>query len=408
MKTLLSAVLLSMCLFMTACSKSGGSGGSTPITTPAVVPSISITNVNQVRDTTATSNFTFAVILSSSTTDTVKVNYATVDSSAFAGKDYTAVSGTLVFAPGTTLGVVNVPVLSNNLRAANQVFYVLLSKPVNATITGNGEGVGTIQNLGNNLGTDTSGYSTPASYAGYNLLWSDEFTEASVNTNYWNYDIGNSGWGNNELECYTSSSNNSFISNGCLVISALQQPIVYNGISSNYTSARLNTSGKFSFQYGRMDIRAKLPVAPGMWPALWMLGSNFSTAGWPACGETDLMELVGSNPKQVTGSIHWQMAGSSGEGTINNTYNLTGTDFSQKFHVFTLIWQLNQIQMYVDDILYMTANSSNITSGSWPFNQPQFLIFNVAVGGNWPGPPTGATIFPQNMYIDYVRVFQPK
>jgi beta-glucanase (GH16 family) len=139
-----------------------------------------------------------------------------------------------------------------------------------------------------------------------------------------------------------------------------------------------------------------------------MLGNNFSSAGWPGCGETDLMELIGTNPNLITGSVHWLM-GNGSEGTINNTYTLpAGTDFSQKFHVFSLIWQVNQIQMYVDDILYMTASSSSISSGNWPFNQPQFLIFNVAVGGNWPGSPSASTVFPQNMFVDYVRVFQPK
>jgi beta-glucanase (GH16 family) len=397
-----------ICITLSYCSKSGGSSPVTPVT-PIVVPSITINNVTQARDTSGSpTNFTFAVILSASTTDTVKVSYTTIDSSAFAGTDYTAVSGTLVFNPGNTVSVINVPVISNNLRAANQVFHVQLSNPLHATVTGMGTGTGIIENLGNNLGTDSSGYTTPASYVGYNLLWSDEFNEAAINTNVWGYDLGNGGWGNAELECYTNSSNNSFISNGCLIIQARKESAIYNGVASNYTSARLNTAGKFSFQYGRMDIRAKLPVATGLWPALWMLGNNFSSAGWPGCGETDLMELIGTNPNLITGSVHWLM-GNGSEGTSNNTYTLpAGTDFSQKFHVFSLIWQANQIQMYVDDILYMTASSSSISSGNWPFNQPQFLIFNVAVGGNWPGSPSASTVFPQNMFVDYVRVFQPK
>lgn len=386
-----------------SCSKSGSGGGSQQPKTPAVIPAISINNVTQVRDTSVSSSYTFAVTLNQQTTDTVMVNYTTADSSAFAGKDYTAASGTLTFLPGSSVGVIRVSVAPSNLRAANSVFLVRLSGPVNGTLT-TASGDGIIENQGNNLGSDTTGYQTPVSYVGYKQLWSDEFNESTVNTNYWQYDLGNGGWGNNELECYTDS--NAIVANGYLQIQAKKQTVVYNGVTSNYTSTRMNTAGKFSFQYGRVDIRAKLPVQPGMWPALWFLGNDFGTAGWPGCGETDLMELVGSNPHLVTGSIHWLQANNA-EGTLNNTYTLpNGADFSQKFHVFSLVWTPTQISMYVDDLLYMTESSTSISSGTWPFNQPQFLIFNVAVGGDWPGPPTAQTTFPESMYVDYVRVFQ--
>jgi beta-glucanase (GH16 family) len=389
-------------IFALACQKSGSGGGGQQKTS-AVVPTITINNVTQVRDTNATSTYTFAVSLSQQTTDTVTVQYQTADSSAFAGKDYTAASGILVFTPGNSVQALKVPVTSSNLRSANTIFLVKLSNPANGTLA-TAEGDGIIENQGYNLGSDTTGYQTPTSYVGYKSIFSDEFTESAVNSNFWQYDLGNGGWGNNELECYTDS-NTSFV-NGYLVIQAKQQTVNYGGVASNYTSTRMNTAGKFSFQYGRVDIRAKLPVEPGMWPALWFLGNDFGTAGWPGCGETDLMELVGSNPHLVTGSIHWLEAGSQ-EGTLNNTYILpNGADYSQKFHVFSLVWTPTQITMYVDDMPYMTESSTSISSGTWPFNQPQFLIMNVAVGGDWPGPPTSATVFPQNMYVDYVRVFQ--
>jgi beta-glucanase (GH16 family) len=384
-----------------SCHKSGSGGGSRQ-NTPNL-PTISIDNVNQVRDTSAANTYIFAVTLSQQTTDTVTVNYATADSSAFAGQDYTATSGTLTFLPGNAAANINVQVTPGNLRAANTIFLVRLSNPVNGTLN-TPEGDGIIRNQGNNLGQDTTGYQTPTSYVGYKLLWSDEFNGSSVNTNYWEYDLGNGGWGNNELECYTDS--NATVANGYLQIQAKQENVVYLGVPSQYTSSRMNTNGKFSFQYGRVDIRARLPVQPGMWPALWFLGSNYGTVGWPACGETDLMELVGSNPDQVVGSIHW-LQGNGQEGTLNNNYTLPGgADYSQKFHVFSLIWTAAQITMYVDDLPYMTASSSSIFSGTWPFDVPQFLIFNVAVGGDWPGPPTAQTVFPQSMYVDYVRVFQ--
>jgi beta-glucanase (GH16 family) len=390
-------------LLVLSCSKSGSSNGGGQQKTPAPIPTITINNVTQVRDTAVASTYTFAVTLSQQTTDTVTVNYATADSSAFANTDYTPSTGTLTFLPGNSVGVVKVTVKPSNLRAANSIFLVKLTNPVNSTLS-TAEGDGIIENQGNNLGSDTTGYQTPSSYVGYKLLWSDEFNESTVNTNYWQYDLGNGGWGNQELECYTDS--NATIVNGYLQIQAKQQNVTYNGVASNYTSTRMNTAGKFSFEYGRVDIRAKLPVAPGMWPALWFLGNNFGTAGWPRCGETDLMELVGSNPHLVTGSIHWLEANGN-EGTLNNTYTLPGgADYSQKFHVFSLVWTRTQITMYVDDIPYMSESSTSISSGTWPFDQPQFLIMNVAVGGNWPGSPTAQTIFPQSMYVDYVRVFQ--
>jgi beta-glucanase (GH16 family) len=142
-----------------------------------------------------------------------------------------------------------------------------------------------------------------------------------------------------------------------------------------------------------------------MWPALWMLGSNISSVPWPGCGETDIMELVGSNPQQVVGSLHWQQQGGS-EGTYNNNYSLSGQDFSQQFHVFSIIWANNSVQFLVDDHVYVNGGLSNVTSGTYPFNSPFFFIFNVAVGGDWPGPPDGTTVFPQRMFVDYVRVFQ--
>lgn len=395
-------ICLAGALFALSCSKSGSNGGGQS-KTPALIPTIGINSITQVRDTSNASTYTFAVTLSQQTTDTVSVTYATADSSAFAGQDYTAASGTLTFTPGNSVGVIKVTVTPSNLRSANTIFLVKLSNPVNGTLS-TPEGDGIIENQGNNLGSDTTGYQTPTSYVGYKLLWSDEFNESTVNTNYWQYDLGNGGWGNNELECYTDS--NATVANGYLQIQAKQQTVVYNGATSNYTSTRMNTAGKFSFMYGRVDIRAKLPVAPGMWPALWFLGNDFGTAGWPACGETDLMELVGSDSHLVTGSIHW-LEGNGQEGTLNNTYTLpNGADYSQKFHVFSLVWTAAQITMYVDDIPYMSESNTSISSGTWPFNQTQFMIFNVAVGGDWPGSPTAQTVFPQSMYVDYVRVFQ--
>ncbi len=385
-------------LFSYSCSK----GGDTQVTPPTnTLPVLTVTDISQVRDNKLTTNFRFFISLDKVSASTITVAYATAAGTAVADKDFTSVSGTLTIPANQSLAYIDVPVKGDSLRQPDQTFFLQLSNPTNSTIGGTGKATATIVSNGTYYPTDSAGYTSPLSYPGYTLVWSDEFNGSSVNTNDWNFEIGGNGWGNHELEYYTNSSNNAYISNGNLIIEARKETIG----SNNYTSARMTTSGKHSFKYGRIDMRAKLPVAPGLWPALWMLGSNISSVGWPACGETDIMELIGSAPNKVVGSIHWAQANGS-SGTVNNSYSLTNADFSQQFHVFSLIWKENYIQILVDGIAYMTATNASISSGVWPFNSPSFLIFNVAVGGDWPGSPTSATIFPQRMFVDYVRVFQ--
>jgi len=382
---------------LAACSKSSKGGA----TSTGNQPSASVSGVTQDRPA-QTGPFQFYINLSAASQQSVTLSYATADGTAKAGTDYTAASGTVTIPAGQTETYVNVQITGDSLRQPNQTFFLNLSTPVNCTI-GTSQATATIVNSDlTYLPTDTTGYTTPASYPGYQLLWSDEFNGNTLNTQNWTFDIGNnSGWGNQELEYYTSRVNNVFVSAGKLIIEADQES--YQG--SNYTSARIKTEGIQQFTYGRIDIRAKLPVAHGMWPALWMLGSNISTVPWPGCGETDIMELVGSNPSQVTGSMHWQQSNGS-EGTYNNNYDLSSGDFSQQFHVFSLLWQHDSVQFYVDDNLYVNGSIANVTSGAYPFNLPFFFIFNVAVGGDWPGPPDNTTIFPQRMFVDYVRVFE--
>ena len=238
-------------------------------------------------------------------------------------------------------------------------------------------------------------------YPGYKLVWQDEFNGTELSSADWNYETGGSGWGNNELEYYTSGNKNAYLLNGNLVIEAKKEDMG----DRNYTSARITTAGKREFKYGRIDIRARLPVQTGMWPALWMLGNDIGSKGWPYCGEIDIMELVGKNPKQVVGSFHWKNDDAS-EGTINNRYDLTTGDFSQDFHLYSLVWGKDQYQILIDNKVYVTAKASDIKAAYNPFNHPFYLIFNVAVGGDWPGSPDGSTSFPQKMLVDYVRVYQ--
>lgn len=395
--TVIKSPFYFLLLGLAACSKGAGGGGSA-----GPLPSAGVSNVTADRPVQA-GPFRFYIDLNGPGKQAVTVNYATMDGTAKAGKDYTAASGTATIPAGQTETYVDVQVTGDSLRQADQIFYLQLSVPVNCTI-GGPQAVATIVNSDLlYLPTDTTGYTTPASYPGYQLAWSDEFNGNVLSPQNWTFDIGNNnGWGNQELEYYTSSTNNAFVSSGNLIIEARQES--NNGF--NYSSARLKTEGIQQFTYGRIDIRAKLPVAHGMWPALWMLGSNIGSVPWPGCGETDIMELVGSNPARVTGSMHWQQSGGS-EGTFNNNYLLSTGDFSQQFHVFSLLWQHDSVQFFVDDNLYVNGNSSDVTSGNYPFNLPFFFIFNVAVGGNFPGPPDNTTNFPQRMFVDYVRVFQP-
>jgi len=253
---------------------------------------------------------------------------------------------------------------------------------------------------GTTSGAPTTGYSTPLSYANYSLVWNDEFNGTTLSSD-WTFDIGtgSGGWGNNELQYYTNQ--NYLVDNGFLEITAKNQ--AFN--SQLYTSTRLKTQGIKSWKYGRIDIRAALPYGQGIWPALWMLGDNISTVGWPACGEIDIMELVGgsgANDRTVYGTGHWSDNGTHAQQGGNKV--LPSGKFSDEFHVFSILWNQNSITWLVDDVPYNTLNTT--LAGLSEFQEKFFLIFNVAVGGNWPGNPDGTTVFPQTMYVDYVRVFQ--
>jgi beta-glucanase (GH16 family) len=253
-----------------------------------------------------------------------------------------------------------------------------------------------------NLETNVSvgeGYSTPIEYDGYKLIWNDEFTGNSINTNNWVFETGTGswGWGNNELQYYRTE--NAWVSDDVLTIEARRES--YQG--SSFTSARMKTQGKFSFKYGRVDIRALLPKGQGIWPALWMLGSNFSSVGWPACGEIDIMEMIGGSGRENTvhGTVHWD---NNGHASAGNGYTLSSGTFADEYHVFSIIWDDTLIKWYVNDVKFYEINIT--PTHMTEFHLPHFFIFNVAVGGNWPGSPDATTIFPQQMRVDYIRVFQ--
>ncbi|WP_036961472.1 glycoside hydrolase family 16 protein [Promicromonospora kroppenstedtii] len=234
------------------------------------------------------------------------------------------------------------------------------------------------------------------------LTWSDEFNGAAgsaPNAANWNHETGAGGWGNNELQNYVNSRQNSALDgNGNLVITARQDG------SGGYTSARLTTKGKVQPQYGRLEARIKIPRGQGIWPAFWMLGGQFPGTPWPNSGEIDIMENIGREPHLVHGTLHGP--GYSGGNPITGQYmHPQGWSFADDFHTFAVDWSPNSITWLVDGNAYQTFTPANTGGNPWVFNQPFFFILNVAVGGNWPGYPDGSTQFPQQMIVDYVRVY---
>ncbi|MFM7644359.1 MAG: family 16 glycosylhydrolase [Sphingomonadales bacterium] len=251
-----------------------------------------------------------------------------------------------------------------------------------------------------NTGAPTSGFISPLTYPNMSLVWQDEFNGASLSSD-WTYDIGTGswGWGNNELQYYKQD--NAVVADGILTITAKNE----NFNSSNYTSSRIKTQGIKSWKYGRIDVRAALPYGQGIWPAIWMLGDNITSAGWPACGEIDIMELIGgagANDRTVHGTVHWSNNGTHAQ--YGGSKTLPSGKFADNFHVFSITWDANSIHWLLDNVEYHSIDTSPADMAE--FREKFFIIMNVAVGGNWPGSPDASTVFPQKMYVDYVRVFQ--
>jgi beta-glucanase (GH16 family) len=243
----------------------------------------------------------------------------------------------------------------------------------------------------------------------WSLVWSDEFngpSGAAVDATKWTPEVGGWGWGNNELEYYTTRTDNAYQSGGSLVIKAIKEH--YTGsdnVTREYTSARLITKNKFAPQYGRFEARIKLPYGQGIWPAFWLLGSNIDTVNWPTCGEVDIMENLGKEPSMIHGTIHGP--GYSGGGGPTASYTLANNQhFSDSFHTFAVEWEPSVVRWYCDGILYKTRTPADVPGKTWAFDHQFFIILNLAVGGDWPGSPDGTTVFPQTMLVDYVRVYQ--
>ena len=254
--------------------------------------------------------------------------------------------------------------------------------------------------LGSSPIIPSTGATSPLTYAGKTLVWQDEFNGTALNAANWKFETGTgtNGWGNNELQYYREE--NTQVDNGYLIITAKKES--FQG--SNYTSSRIVTSGKKSFKYGRIDIRAALPEGQGIWPALWMLGSNFSTAGWPQCGEIDIMEMVGGSgrEKTVLGTAHWDNSGTPA--SFSGNKSLSSGKLGDEFHVYSIAWTSSSSIWYLDHVQYHIIDIT--PAGLSEFQKEFFFIFNLAVGGALPGSPDGTTVFPQQLIVDYVRVFQ--
>ncbi len=248
--------------------------------------------------------------------------------------------------------------------------------------------------------------------ANWNLIWSDEFEQDDIDNQKWNKLRWRPGWVNNEQQAYTDRDTNIFIRDGKLIVRALIEPGYvdndYTGSEYNtdFTSGRLNTSGKYSWKYGKFEIKSKLPKGRGSWPAIWMLGSNIGTIGWPDCGEIDIMEHVGYDEGNIHGSIH-----TADYNHMNGTQRSGGIEVqtvTDSFHIYTLEWDSTYIRFMVDNTPYFFVyNDSNGDQDKWPFNRNHYLIINLAIGGDWGGVQgIDQTQFPMEMEIDYVRVYK--
>ncbi len=366
---MLSAFLLSG-LFMCGCGGSGGSSASIATSPPTAAPTIA-----------ATPTQNGAVIVTLKSTTAGATVYYTVDNSA--------------------------------PTSSSQVYEAPFLVAANLTV----KAIATAQGSTSSVTTQVFAPNIPPS----TLVWSDEFnstgSKSQPNPQIWTYDTGNSGFGNHELENYcawgsnaapcTAASPSAYVGTDGYLHIAAQQPSP--GV---YTSARMKTQGLFSFQYGRFEVRAQVPEAQGFWPAAWLLGNNITTVDWPACGEQDVLERVNAakSPDWNEGSVHGiGFTGNIGLGTV---YNFPGGQTAAGWHTYGMIWTKGSVAYYVDDpghpyVTYSTSNLNGLVGAVWPFDtgQSSFILLNLAIGGDWPGPPNSATPFPSEMLVDYVRVY---
>lgn len=242
---------------------------------------------------------------------------------------------------------------------------------------------------------------------GWALVWNDEFNGSSIDAAKWNHEVNASGGGNNELQYYTQRKKNSFVENGNLVIEAHRERFMDVEGTRDYTSARMTTRGRGDWKYGRFEIRARLPKGQGIWPAIWMMPTASEYGGWAASGEIDIMEIIGSKPDLLHGTLHFGGSYPNNQSS-GSSHQLSSGSLSSEFHTYAIEWKEGEIRWYIDDFLYSRKTEWNSANAAYPapFDKEFFMILNVAVGGNWPGSPDASTVFPQRMEVDYVRVYE--
>ncbi len=240
--------------------------------------------------------------------------------------------------------------------------------------------------------TETSSTDTAKNTNGYQMVWSDEFNGNAVDTNNWNFETGGDGWGNHEQEYYQAA--NATVSDGNLVIACRKE----NVKSNHYTSARMTTKGKREFLYGKMEARIKIPVGKGLWPAFWLLGANIDSTGWPACGETDIMEHINTD-SLLYGTLHWDNNGHVQKGD-------TLVYSPSAYHIYAVEWDSSSVRWYLDGVKYHEVDIHNNVNSTEEFHKPFFILLNLAMGGDWPGQVIDNNKLPAKMYIDYVRVYK--
>ena len=374
--------------------------GCRPDEGPVVVPEVHFPIDISGDETEENRFFEFPLVLNEATSRDIVIRYETRPLTAEAGLDYIHVEDSVIIPAGTAAATIPVEIIVDEFLEEDEEFRLVITGTSNALMAGGTqEAIGTIRNDDALFFVSDEGYMSAEGYPGMTMVWSDEFEGTSIDLSNWTYDLGASGWGNQELQNYTSNSENAYVDDGNLFIVARK-----NGFQ--YTSARMKSIDLQEFQYGRIDIRAVLPKGQGIWPAIWMLGANYPSVGWPACGEIDIMELIGSNPSVVHGTIHfgqnWSQHSHVGQGTF-----LPWTEtFADEFHVFSIDWDENGITWILDGEPFYSVDNDVTGSQPYPFDNPFFFILNIAVGGQWPGYPDATTEFPQFMAVDYVRVFQ--
>ena len=395
---MLTGILFLLLTILSNCNK-----GGSPTPAPSL-PKISVDDISRPEGNTPTVPFTFTITLDKASSQTVSVTYTLAEGFARVNTDFVQATQTVTFLPNEVQKTISVSVIGDDLKEGADDFTILLSAPVNAVIY-KGTGVAVIENDDSRVEFTNAGYDAPGSYPGYTLAWADEFNGSALNLTDWSFENGDGcpglcGWGNNELEYYTSRPDNLFFQDGKMIIEAKKES--YAG--KNYTSSKILTRGKKIFKYGRFDIRAKLPKGKGIWPAFWLLPQNNVFGGWPRSGEIDLMEMIGHEANRSYGTLHFGPG--PGSTQLSRSYTLPSGIFNDEFHVFSLEWKQNELKWFIDGNLFSTYTSADFGANNYPFNEDFFLIVNLAVGGNWPGNPDAVTYFPQWLIVDYIRVYQ--